>query len=78
MTFEQLSPDSEAKLQEVAEIDASIGRIEALVIENDLYELRMAVRVASRLPHFKHVDGANTPETINEQTRREVTDDLKR
>lgn len=57
MTYEQLSPDSEAKLQEEAEIDVLVRKIEALVTGYDVSEMRMAAKVAGSLPHFRTVDG---------------------
>lgn len=78
MKHEQLSLDSEAKLQQEAEIDVLVRKIETLVMGYDVDEMRMAVKVMSNLPHIRLVGGELVPESLREHIHREVTDEISR
>ena len=78
MTPEQLPEDSEQLLQKEAEIDVLVREIEALVMGNDIELLRMAVKVATSLGHYRHENGEIIGETVRDQIRRQLTDETTR
>ena len=78
MTYEQLSPDLEAKLQQEAEIDVLVRKIEDLVTGYDVGEILTAAKVMSSVPHFTYSEGGVFPESIRDQIHRVVTEEGSR
>lgn len=77
MTHEQSRSGLEQELQE-AEIDVLVREIEVLVTGYDIELLRMAVKVGSNLPHFRHENGEAVGESLHDQIRRELTNKRSR